>query len=405
MRPLSYELVRAGCVHWIDPRFNLLWDFYKATCFPFLFGYPEHPDARHCVRIALAESYFLHFAGKSAEMRLADAALPLPAVRRSWLRPQRPLVEIEVPVCRTAVALILYNRADKVAQALAAIRAARPRHLYLIADGPRDGVDGDAERCAEARAAAEAVDWDCEVHRDYAAANLGIKARVDSGLDRLFDEVEEAIILEDDCIAHPTFFRFCEELLARNRHEPRVMSVCGTDFCFGLGEFESSYAFSRYPLIWGWATWRRAWRLYDPKMSAWPAAREGDWLASLLGGDSYAVDYWSMQLEENFTTLENWDMAWLFSSWQRGGLSIHPRANLVTNVGFGAQGTHTLDERDVLANLPAEEMAFPLLHPPAIERNAAADDRIEANAFGGVLRRLWAKLRQSRQAQRAAAPR
>lgn len=401
MRPLSYELVRSGRVHWLDPRFNLIWAFYMAARFPFLFNYPEHPAAGECVRQAFAESYFLHFAGLGGEIGLLDTTAPLPVVRDSWLKVRRTPAEIAVPVCETPVALFLYNRADKVTAALAAIRRARPRRLLLMADAANLEREGDEERCGAARAAVEAIDWDCEVRRNFAEEHLGIRARIDSGLAWVFSQVEEAILLEDDCVAHPTFFRFCEELLERYREEPHVMSVCGTDFRFGLGEIPYSYTFSRYPLIWGWATWRRAWRLYDPAMSEWPAAREREWVEEILGGRSYSSEFWTMELEKNYESRENWDTAWLFSAWRRGGLAIHPRANLVTNVGFGDGATHTHDERAILGNLPADEMEFPLVHPPRVERNAEADEWIESNAFGGMVRRLWARIRKTQRLRRS----
>jgi hypothetical protein len=137
------------------------------------------------------------------------------------------------PRCETPVALLLFNRPSTTARILDAIRTVRPRQLFLIADGPRATHPNDAQQCAAARAAAEAVDWECERHTNYASDNLGIKARVDSGLNWLFAQVDEAIVLEDDCLPHPTFFRFCEELLERYRDQPRVMTISGSDFKLG----------------------------------------------------------------------------------------------------------------------------------------------------------------------------
>jgi hypothetical protein len=301
--------------------------------------------------------------------------------------------------CTTPVALLLFNRPSTTALVFAAIRAARPRQLFLIADGPRANHADDAERCAAARAIVEAVDWDCDVRRDYAPANLGIKARVDSGLDWLFDQVETAIILEDDCLPEPSFFRFCQELLERYFDETQVMTISGSDFRLGPLEDDASYRFSRYPLIWGWATWRRAWRLYDRRMTGWRQALDSGWLQTIFD-DPRAVQYWAFILQQNAETLENWDYAWMFASWRCAGLSIHPAVNLVSNIGFAADASHTRNAHDAFANLPTASMAFPLHHPPAIQRDDAADRLIEKSAFSGMLDLLWQRLDARRRARR-----
>ena len=170
----------------------------------------------------------------------------------------------------TAVALILFRRPEQTARVFERIREARPENLFLIADGPRLGNAEDERECARARAVVEKVDWPCEVHRDFADQNLGLKRRIPSGLDGVFDEVEEAIILEDDCLPHPSFFPYCEELLARYRDDERIVHISGSQL---LPEppSEWSYHFSRGPAVWGWATWRRAWRLFDVDLNDWHA--------------------------------------------------------------------------------------------------------------------------------------
>ncbi len=118
-----------------------------------------------------------------------------------------------IEVLHTPVALVVYNRPERTARVFEAVRQARPSHLFVIADGPHPSRQGDTERCAAVRAIVEQVDWPCQVARDYADTNLGLKRRVEGGLSWLFGCVEEAIILEDDCLPHPCFFSFCQELL------------------------------------------------------------------------------------------------------------------------------------------------------------------------------------------------
>src|SRR5665648_587346 len=163
---------------------------------------------------------------------------------------------------KTPVAFIIFNRPETTRRVFAEIAKARPTKLLVIADGPRATHPDDAEKCAVVRAIIDGVDWDCEVLKNYSDVNLGCKRRVSSGLDWVFDTVEEAIILEDDCLPHPTFFRFCEEMLAKYRDDKRIAMISGDNFQFGKKRTEYSYYFSRYTHIWGWASWRRAWDNY-----------------------------------------------------------------------------------------------------------------------------------------------
>jgi hypothetical protein len=158
----------------------------------------------------------------------------------------------------TPVAFLIFNRPDTTAKVFEAIRQAKPPKLLVVADGPRPDRPDDIEKCKAARGVVEQVDWDCEVLRNYSDVNLGCKKRVSSGLDWVFNTVEEEIILEDDCLPHPTFFRFCEELLDYYRHDERIMVISGDNFQFGRNCTEYSYYFSRYNHCWGWSTWRRS---------------------------------------------------------------------------------------------------------------------------------------------------
>lgn len=285
----------------------------------------------------------------------------------------------------TPVVLIIFNRPDTTAKVFEAIRQAKPPQLLVIADGPRPEKPGEAEKCAATRAIIDRIDWDCEVIKNYSEINLGCQQRVASGLDWVFQTVETAIILEDDCLPHPTFFRFCAELLVKYRHEPRVMAISGDNFQFGQNrETNASYYFSRYPHCWGWATWRRAWQHYDAKMKQWPQVRQTDWLQNILL-DIQAVKYWSNIFEKAYSVgLNTWDYAWTFTCWMHQGLTILPHVNLVSNIGFGTEATHTKDVNSILANMPVNEINFPLVHPPAIIRNILADDLTEKTVFSGA---------------------
>lgn len=272
----------------------------------------------------------------------------------------------------TPVALVVFNRPDTTRQVMNVVRQARPPKLLVVADGPRLDRPGEAQQCAEVRGVVEAVDWPCEVLTNYSVVNLGCRQRVVTGLTWVFDQVEEAIILEDDCVPHPSFFRFCEELLARFRYNNQVMIVSGDNFLFGRRRTPYSYYYSRYPHIWGWATWRRAWRLFDDEMRLWPEVRDGGWLKDLFGSDS-VVRYWRRRLQAAYDRrIDTWDYGWAFACWIHHGLSVLPNVNLVTNIGFNVAATHTRGNSRV-ANLAAEEMRFPLAHPPFMITDERSD--------------------------------
>ncbi|MCA1990568.1 MAG: class I SAM-dependent methyltransferase [Coleofasciculus sp. S288] len=282
---------------------------------------------------------------------------------------------------KTPVCLMIFKRPDTTAKVFEAIRQAKPPKLLVVADGPRADRPGEAEKCAAARAIIDHVDWDCEVLTNYSDINLGCRKRVSSGLNWVFELVEEAIVLEDDCLPHPTFFRFCEELLERYRHDDRVMAISGNNFQLGQKRTEYSYYFSIYNHIWGWASWRRAWQLYELEMKRWPKFRDSNLLENILQ-DHQAVAHWSRIFQSGFEGFDTWDFAWTFTCWNHNGLSILPNINLVSNIGFGPEATHTKGESQ-FANLPTEAMSFPLRHPPLVTRDIQADNLTEKMMFSG----------------------
>ena len=281
----------------------------------------------------------------------------------------------------TPVAFLIFNRPDTTARVFEAIRQAKPPQLLVVADGPRPDRADDIEKCKAARAIIEGVDWDCEVLTNYSDLNLGCKNRVSSGLDWVFDTVEQAIILEDDCLPHPSFFRFCQELLDYYRDDKRIMAISGDNFQFGRKRTEYSYYFSCYNHIWGWASWRRAWQYYDVKMRLWQEIRDGNWLESILG-ESQSVKYWTKILQTYYDhKIDTWDYPWTFACWIQNGLTILPNVNLVSNIGFREDATHTIGSKSRVANLPVKEMNFPLKHPPFLMRHVEADDFTQRNDY------------------------
>ena len=280
---------------------------------------------------------------------------------------------------RTPVAFIIFNRPDTTREVFAEIARARPAVLLVVADGPRDGRAGEAEKCAQTRAVVDQVDWPCEVLTNYSARNLGCRNRVSSGLDWIFEQVPEAIILEDDCLPHPTFFRYCDELLQRYRDDERIGMISGDNFQFGRKTGDGSYYFSKYTHIWGWASWRRAWQHYDVTAKIWPEFLDSGCFEQM----TFACERrtWQQVFQRVHAGLiDTWDYQWTLACWSQSMMTVVPQANLISNIGFGAAATHTRDP-SAYANLQREAMTWPLRQPSLTVANACADLFTAQQAF------------------------
>jgi hypothetical protein len=270
------------------------------------------------------------------------------------------------------VALFVFNRPHLTQKVYERVRAARPRRLLVVADGPRGSRPDDGPLCQATRQVVSAPDWPCELLTNFAEANLGCRRRVSSGLDWVFQQCTEAIILEDDCVPSDSFFTFCSEMLRRYRDDPRVVHVSGNNFQDGKIRGTGSYFFSRYTLSWGWATWRRVWRHYDVKVSSWPSAYRARWLESILDNPK-EVQHWEEVFDKLYRgQIDTWDYQWLFTCWQQGGLSIQPNSNLVTNIGAGPDATHFKEGGHSTLGVAAHELDD-LVHPDVVERDEEAD--------------------------------
>jgi hypothetical protein len=312
------------------------------------------------------------------------------------------------------VALIIFNRPHTTRAVFERIRAARPPKLLVTADGPRRGRPEEEQLCAAARQIVNEVDWPCEVHTHFSDVNLGCRNGVASGIDWVFSLVSEAIILEDDCLPHPSFFRFCAELLQRYRDDPRVGSIAGSNVHAGPATDGPSYFFSKYPVIWGWATWRRAWAHYDRSASTWPRFRRSAAFRAITLPAERA--HWERTFDSVHSGgFDTWDYQWVLTCWRTGMLTTVPHCNLISNIGFGPGATHTVGI-GAHASLPCTEMPFPLLHPHEFQADRKAD-AVRAAGFklgwrGRLLRtvglsglsRLYASYRTARLKARSASP-
>ena len=294
----------------------------------------------------------------------------------------------------TPVALLIFNRPDTTERVFNAIAKARPLKLLVVADGPRPQREGEAELCAQTRAIINRVDWDCEVITEFADSNMGCKRRVASGIDWIFEQVEEAIILEDDCLPDPSFFRYCEEMLKRYRDNERVGMVSGGNLQFGRQRGSGSYYFSKYTHIWGWASWRRAWKHYDRDLTLWPAFRDQGLLTQLFE-TSGEQEYWRNSFQwVHEGSLDTWDVSWTFTAITHGMLQVVPNVNLISNIGFGANATHT-HVVGVHANMPTQPIEFPLVHPTFVLADIQADLYIAQDQLApSFMKRKWRRIQR-----------
>jgi len=281
----------------------------------------------------------------------------------------------------SAVLFLIFNRPDTTKQVFEAIRGARPRRLYVAADGPRPNRPGEPEKCEATRSIATAIDWPCELITLFRAENLGCGRAVSGAVSWFFEHEEEGIVLEDDCLPEPTFFPYVDELLERYRNDSRVALVSGNNHQRQPRRNDTSYYFSQIPHIWGWATWRRAWERYDFAMARWPEVRSNNWLLDVLGSKK-AVEAWVKNFDHVHTIdPDTWDFQWVFNIWCERMAVILPGVNLVRNLGFGSDATHTTGGEEHNLSSRSFPMAFPLRHPNHFIVDSVADQRTFAAEF------------------------
>ena len=301
------------------------------------------------------------------------------------------------------VLFLVFNRPEQTARVFEAIRAAKPERLYVAADGPRSDRSGEAHRCDQVRAIATAVDWPCQLQTLMRSENLGCGAAVSGAIDWIFTREEEAIILEDDCLPDLTFFEYCTLMLARFHGDQRVGQVCGFNLLPGASPPSSDYFPSHFGWCWGWATWRRAWKSFDPCMESWNRLKRNGLHRQ---HPFYRERVRLFDLESNLGLVNTWDYQWHYALASQGMLSLVPSVNLVRNIGFTADATHTVDP-DPFRSRSAEALVVNsgLRHPEFMLASPAYEQALIRAAhpspwrrwFVPKLRRLMAKVLPCRQ--------
>lgn len=277
---------------------------------------------------------------------------------------------------KTPVLFLVFNRLDTTIQVFGEIKKAKPPRLYIASDGAREAVKGEFEKVKAIRSYLSSnIDWECEVKTLYRDKNLGCKYAVSSAIDWFFENEEMGIILEDDCLPSQSFFWYCQELLNMYKEDLRIWHISGAQI-LNLSQEKHSYHFSKYPGIWGWATWANRWKEYDVKLVSYNNIKD-------LQEFNLKVDtnYWNKifkRLKEN--KIDTWDFQWVFTVWYNNGLSITPNVNLIKNIGFDSNATHTKNSESNLANLENQNINI-IIHPSSIRVDEVNDSILTKQYF------------------------
>ncbi len=279
------------------------------------------------------------------------------------------------------VLLVGYNRPEWVSRVVEALAAVRPRSIFVVVDGPKDSKPDDPQRCeAVARVVKEGVAWPCDLKLLVRKENLGCARSMSEAITWFFEQVDAGIILEDDTVPAPDFFRMCEDLLRLYRDDERVWCVTGTSFQDGPAHGQPSYYFSKYAECWGWASWRRAWRHYRHDLPDLDEMEQAAWWRE-VNPDPVEAIFWRRRFEAAASGLvDSWSFRWMCACFQHRGLTATPNVNLVTNIGFGREATHTKDASDKSSNRPAGTLG-PLQHPTEVAPSVEADARTYTSRY------------------------
>lgn len=278
----------------------------------------------------------------------------------------------------------IFNRPEVTKIVFDEIRKIKPKKLFITADGARRGNPDDEVKCQKTREIVSKIDWDCDLYTNFSDTNKGSFKSTSEGITWVFSHVDRAIILEDDCIPHSSFFTFCSELLEYYENDTRIALISGNNFQLGSNKTKESYYFSRYTHIWGWATWKRTWEQVDFSMKGWPEYKEINGLRSSFFNKK-EITHWRGIYQEMFDKKRklHWDYLLSLASYMNNTVTILPNVNLVSNVGFGEDSSNC-KTRGELHCLSVEAVTFPLTHPSFVTRLVKADDYTEKMVFSGA---------------------
>lgn len=304
------------------------------------------------------------------------------------------------------VLFLIFNRPQQTQLVFNKIREIKPKVLYVAADGPRGSVEGEKALCILAREIATSVDWGCKLITLFRDKNLGCGRAVSEAISWFFDNEEQGIILEDDCLPDSSFFPFCEELLEKYKDNQQIFLISGFNRLGRWGDESNDYFFSKSAGIWGWASWRRAWGIYKFEVPEWHDENCRITVLNSLPNDSSRRDMiHHLDLIDSGSPQISWDFQWWFYRQLYNGIGIIPNRNLISNIGFGKDATHTTDINNEFSKVKASTLKFPLRHPSEIIENLLYESIKDINyglssfdkeksLFQRLKLKLWACLRR-----------
>lgn len=280
----------------------------------------------------------------------------------------------------TPILFLIFNRPDTTQLVFDVIRQVKPKQLFVAADGPRSNIKNEKYLCQRTKEIIQQVDWNCKVKTLFREENLGCGNAVSSAVTWFFENVEEGIILEDDCLPNESFFIFCEQILNKYRCEEKIMHVSGNNFLFDKVKIKDDYYFSHIPHIWGWATWRRAWQTYNFEITDWPELKREKMLSKIFSRPIFSLG-WSRIFDQIYRhKIDTWDFQWTYTIFKNNGYCINPKTNLVSNIGFSESATHT-NKKNKFSNVLRQSLNIKN-YPDNIEYNNKSDAYILKNNFG-----------------------
>lgn len=296
---------------------------------------------------------------------------------------------------KSPVLFLIFNRPDVTELVFEQIKKMQPEKLYVAADGPRKDKSNEEELCSETRSIINKIDWNCEVKTLFRDENLGCKYAVSSAINWFFENEEEGIILEDDCLPSDDFFIFCDAMLEKYRYDTRIRHIGGSNLQMGQKHGQDSYYFSNLTHVWGWASWRRAWKDYDVELSKYKDI-DDESSFKLIFSDPIIVDSWKYIFNKMLRNgIDTWDYQWTITNFFNNSLSIIPNVNLISNIGFGVNATHTMDVNDTFSNLKTEKLGE-ITHPILVLASKNADFFTLSREFNVERKRRknkWRKLK------------
>ena len=243
----------------------------------------------------------------------------------------------------TPILLIAWRRPKEIKEVIDSLKVIRPKRLFISCDGARDNNVEEFEKVKKTQEVLlKTINWDCKIEWQISDVNLGCKKGVTKAINWFFENVQEGIILEDDVVAHYDFYKYCQDLLEKYRSDKRIWCISGSNNQNNIKRGKGTYYFGQIPLIWGWATWKDRWENYDVSLKKWPEIKSSKMLDNIFL-DDLQKNHWSDIFENfyNFGNPDTWDYPWVFACLINNGLTAIPNKNLIKNIGFNSDATHT----------------------------------------------------------------